>query len=100
MQNQAYRTQQFFKDEVADIKRRWIEAMDEHDYGAQAEIRKDVRELAKRQMSKGLKPVTMKDLMAAHKTWKKEEKLMQRNTVEAPNSQQGLARQLIKVHTE
>lgn len=101
MQNQAYRTQQFFKDEVADIKRRWIEAMDEHDYGAQAEIRKDVRELAKRQLSKGLKPVTMKDLMTAHKTWKKEEKLMQMNHgLKLPNSQQGLARQLIKVHTE
>ena len=101
MQNQAYRTQQFFKDEVADIKRRWIEAMDEHDYRAQAEIRKDVRELAKRQMSKGLKPVTMNDLMTAHKTWKKEEKLMQRNHgLKLPNSQQGLARQLIKVHNE
>lgn len=101
MQNQAYRTQQFFKDEVADIKRRWIEAMDEHDYRAQAEIRKDVRELAKRQMSKGLKPVTMNDLMTARKTWKKEEKLMQRNHgLKLPNSQQGLARQLNKVHTE
>lgn len=101
MQNQAYRTQQFFKDEVADIKRRWIEAMDEHDYRAQAEIRKDVRELAKRQMSKGLKPVTMNDLMTARKTWKKEEKLMQKNHgLKLPNSQQGLARQLNKVHTE
>ena len=99
MQNQAFRTQQFFKDEVADLKRRWIKAMEDRDYKAQAQIRKDTLELAKRQRAKGLKPVSVNDLMTALKTWKKEEKLMQKNHgLKLPNSQQGLADILNKVH--
>lgn len=99
MRNQAFRTQEYIKEEKGDLTRRWIDAMKNRDYKAQSEIRKELPELNKTRRAKGFKPVSMNDLMTAWKTRQKEEKLMQRNHgLKLPNSQQGFAKQLNKIY--
>ena len=99
MRNQAFRTQEYIKEEKGDLTRRWIDAMKNRDYKAQSEIRKELPELNRKRRAKGFKPVTMNDLMTAWKTRQKEEKLMQRNHgLKLPNSQQGFAKQLNKIY--
>lgn len=99
MRNQAFRTQEYIKEEKGDLTRRWIDAMKNRDYKAQSEIRKDLIEHNKDRRAKGFKPVSMNDLMTAWKTRQKEEKLMQKNHgLKLPNSQQGFAKQLNKIY--
>ena len=99
MRNQAFRTQEYIKEEKGDLTRRWIDAMKNRDYKAQSEIRKELPELNRKRRAKGFKPVTMNDLMTAWKTRQKEEKLMQKNHgLKLPNSQQGFAKQLNKIY--
>lgn len=99
MRNQAFRTQEYIKEEKGDLTRRWIDAMKNRDYKAQSEIRKELPELNKTRRAKGFKPVSMNDLMTAWKTRQKEEKLMQKNHgLKLPNSQQGFAKQLNKIY--
>lgn len=99
MRNQAFRTQEYIKEEKGDLTRRWIDAMKNRDYKAQSEIRKELPELNRKRRAKGFKPVSMNDLMTAWKTRKKEEKLMQKNHgLKLPNSQQGFAKQLNKIY--
>lgn len=99
MRNQAFRTQEYIKEEKGDLTRRWIDAMKNRDYKAQSEIRKELPELNRKRRAKGFKPVSMNDLMTAWKTRQKEEKLMQKNHgLKLPNSQQGFAKQLNKIY--
>lgn len=99
MRNQAFRTQEYIKEEKGDLTRRWIDAMKNRDYKAQSEIRKELPELNRKRREKGFKPVSMNDLMTAWKTRQKEEKLMQKNHgLKLPNSQQGFAKQLNKIY--
>lgn len=99
MRNQAFRTQEYIKEEKGDLTRRWIDAMKNRDYKAQSEIRKGLIEHNKNRRAKGFKPVSMNDLMTAWKTRQKEEKLMQKNHgLKLPNSQQGFAKQLNKIY--
>ena len=99
MRNQAFRTQEYIKEEKGDLTRRWIDAMKTRDYKAQSEIRKELPELNKTRRAKGFKPVSMNDLMTAWKTRQKEENLMQKNHgLKLPNSQQGFAKQLNKIY--
>lgn len=99
MRNQAFRTQEYIKEEKGDLTRRWIDAMKTRDYKAQSEIRKELPELNRKRRAKGFKPVSMNDLMTAWKTRQKEEKLMQKNHgLKLPNSQQGFAKQLNKIY--
>ena len=99
MRNQAFRTQEYIKEEKGDLTRRWIDAMKKRDYKAQSEIRKELPELNRKRRAKGFKPVSMNDLMTAWKTRQKEEKLMQKNHgLKLPNSQQGFAKQLNKIY--
>ncbi len=99
MRNQAFRTQEYIKEEKGDLTRRWIDAMKNRDYKAQSEIRKDLIEHNKVRRAKGFNPVSMNDLMTAWKTRQKEEKLMQKNHgLKLPNSQQGFAKQLNKIY--
>lgn len=99
MRNQAFRTQEYIKEEKGDLTRRWIDAMKNRDYKAQSEIRKELPELNRKRRAKGFKPVTMNDLMTAWKTRQKEEKLMQKNHgLKLPNSQQGFAKQFNKIY--
>lgn len=99
MRNQAFRTQEYVKEEKGDLTRRWIDAMKNRDYKAQSEIRKELPELNRKRRAKGFKPVSMNDLMTAWKTRQKEEKLMQKNHgLKLPNSQQGFAKQLNKIY--
>lgn len=99
MRNQAFRTQEYIKEEKGDLTRRWIDAMKNRDYKAQSEIRKELPELNRKRREKGFKPVSMNDLMTAWKTRQKEENLMQKNHgLKLPNSQQGFAKQLNKIY--
>lgn len=99
MRNQAFRTQEYIKEEKGDLTRRWIDAMKDRDYKAQSEIRKELPEINRKRRAKGFKPVSMNDLMTAWKTRQKEEKLMQKNHgLKLPNSQQGFAKQLNKIY--
>lgn len=99
MRNQAFRTQEYIKEEKGDLTRRWIDAMKNRDYKTQSEIRKELPELNRKRREKGFKPVSMNDLMTAWKTRQKEEKLMQKNHgLKLPNSQQGFAKQLNKIY--
>lgn len=99
MRNQAFRTQEYIKEEKGDLTRRWIDAMKNRDYKAQSEIRKELPELNRKRRAKGFKPVSLNDLMTAWKTRQREEKLMQKNHgLKLPNSQQGFAKQLNKIY--